>query len=239
MPHDVEKAGRTFDAYHASYSQTVDRAVAFSGLRADFFTRVKAGYILDLAKGHFGSEKTLSALDIGCGVGNYHPILASPFFRLTGVDVSSQSIGVARERHGDTVRYKAYDGNTLPFADGEFDLAFTICVMHHVAPSAWPAFAAEMFRVVRPGGLALVFEHNPHNPLTMRAVNNCPFDEDAVLLKSSQTVELLAQAGFDRVYARFILTIPAANAWLRALDRQFSRLPLGAQYYVAARKAEA
>ena len=47
-------------------------------------------------------------------------------------------------------------------------------------------FVADMVRVTRPGGLVCVIEHNPLNPLTRLAVNRCPFDADAVLLRSGQ-----------------------------------------------------
>lgn len=84
----------------------------------------------------------------------------------------------------------------------------------------------------------LVFEHNPKNPLTMRAVNNCPFDEDAVLLKSETTVDLLKGAGFVDVAWRYILSVPAGNRALRKVDALFSRIPFGAQYYVSAKRGE-
>jgi hypothetical protein len=82
----------------------------------------------------------------------------------------------------------------------------------------------------------LVFEHNPRNPLTMRAVNSCPFDEDAVLLKAETTVRLLENAGFRDAVQRYILSVPAGNRMLRKVDSVFSRVPLGAQYYVSAKK---
>jgi SAM-dependent methyltransferase len=211
----------------------VDESVAFTGLSADFFTRVKAGYILDLAKDKFGTSIELSALDIGCGVGNYHGLLAPHFARLSGVDVSSESIEIARRR-GMRVSYDVYDGTTLPYGDASFDVAFAICVVHHVPRSRWKDFASEMHRVLKPGGLALVFEHNPRNPLTMRVVNSCPFDADAVLLRSEVAQALLSTAGFRRIHCKFILSIPAGNTWLRRIDRLFSGLPIGAQYYVSA-----
>lgn len=84
--------------------------------------------------------------------------------------------------------------------------------------------------------MAVVFEHNPLNPLTMRTVNNCPFDEDAVLLKSSQLTGLFREAGFEAITPRFILSVPPAGKVLFGLDRAFSHLPFGAQYYVTGRK---
>ena len=229
-----EKTAKTFDAYQASYSDTVNDAVSFTGLDVDFFTRVKADYILDIVEATFGHPADVTALDVGCGVGNFHTLLGPKFGTLHGVDVSKDSIRMAREKHPD-IDYEVYDGRHLPYADNTYDLAFTICVMHHVPPENWPNFVSEMKRVLKPGGLALVFEHNPQNPLTMRAVNTCPFDEDAVLLRSTRTVDLFNEAGFKAVEKRFILSVPASNAILRKVDRLFSSLPFGAQYYVSAR----
>ena len=227
------QTAKTFDAYKDTYSKAVDGAVSFTGLSTDFFTKVKAAYIFDIVDAHFGRGAMLSALDIGCGVGNYHTLLAPKFQRLSGVDVSNACVEAARQRHA-SVEYKVYDGGTLPYESASFDLAFTICVMHHVPPSHWETFTREMRRILRPGGLALVFEHNPRNPLTMRAVNTCPFDEGAVLLRSEETESLLRKAGFGAISSRFILSIPPANAFLRRFDRLFAGLPLGGQYYVSA-----
>jgi len=202
-------------------------------MSADFFTRVKAGYILDLARETFNTPDKVSALDIGCGVGNYHSLLAPHFGQLSGVDVSGESIEVARRR-GLPVTYDVYDGATLPYSAGSFDVVFTICVIHHVPPARWSAFASEMRRVLKSGGLALIFEHNPRNPLTMRVVNSCPFDTDAVLLRSETAEALLSTAGFKQIRSRHILSIPAANIWLRRVDSLFSSLRFGAQYYVSA-----
>lgn len=227
------QTARTFDTYKDTYSDAVDASVSFTGLSADFFTRVKADYILDITRAQRGDPKRFSALDVGCGVGNYHSLLSPHFGALSGVDISSACVETARGRNA-TVDYRVYDGVTLPYESDSFDVAFTICVMHHVPPSQWPNFAREMRRVLKPGGLALVFEHNPRNPLTMRAVNQCPFDADAVLLRSDTSEKLFRDAGFDRVTSRYILSVPPANRFLRRIDQLFARIPFGGQYYVAA-----
>jgi ubiquinone/menaquinone biosynthesis C-methylase UbiE len=226
---------KTFDRYRDNYSQTVDAAVSFTGLSTDFFTRVKAEYIKEIVAGHFGADAMagLSALDVGCGVGNYHGLLKPHLGHLSGVDVSAACVETARGRQLD-VAYQTYGGEKLPYADASFDIVFAICVIHHVPTSRWSLFASEMRRVLKPDGLALIFEHNPRNPLTMRAVNTCPFDADAVLLRSEDTQRLMREAGFGQINARFILAVPPANSFLRRIDRLFSRFPFGGQYYVAA-----
>lgn len=225
-----KKPASEFDAYSTSYNDVVNSSIAFSGLKVDFFTRAKAERIAELIASHYPGRRDVRVLDIGCGVGNYHPFLIDRCGTIEGVDVSAESIETAK-RNNPTVRYQAYDGHRLPFDDASFDVAYTICVMHHVPPADWPAFSAEMFRVLKPGGLALVFEHNPLNPLTRHVVSNCEFDANAVLLKSGKTQELLGGAGFDGVASRFILTIPAAGGLMQRIDSLFERVPLGAQYY--------
>jgi len=224
----------TFDQYRESYTQAVDDAVAFSGLKADFFTRVKARSLQDLAATRLGDTRGLRALDFGCGVGSYHTLLSPVFDSLTGVDVSTECVDHARKTYP-SVRYETYDGDTLPFESGAFDIVFAIAVFHHIPPAQWTRSVEEMRRVLRPGGLAAIYEHNPLNPLTMHVVNSCPFDEDACLLRKSETRALLTAAGFSNIEARSILSVPPIGPIGRALDRALAWFPLGAQYFVAGR----
>jgi ubiquinone/menaquinone biosynthesis C-methylase UbiE len=220
-----------FDAYAASYDEAVNQSLAFLGVKVDYFTRVKAAYLQDLLRAHAGPTGKLAVLDVGCGVGNYHALIAGKVGSLSGCDVSSACLDHAARRNP-AVDYRHYDGGRLPFDDDSFDAATTICVMHHVPPAQWPAFAAEMKRVLKPGGLAVVFEHNPLNPLTRRVVSNCAFDADAVLLRQGKTRALLGEAGFADVRARAILTMPSVGPITRRLDLALGRLSLGAQYFV-------
>jgi len=220
-----------FDAYKDNYREVVDESVGFAGMSVDYFARVKVNYLLDIASAHFGDARSVSALDIGCGIGLSHKLLVPRLGELAGVDVSSGCIETARQENPD-VNYKLYEGTVLPWEDGRFDLVFASCVMHHVEPRQWGSFVDEMFRVLTSNGLAVIFEHNPLNPLTRRIVDKCPLDENAVLLRANKTISLFTDAGFNGILSRKILTIPTWGRWGRRADNVLGMLPLGAQYYV-------
>lgn len=220
-----------FDDYRDTYRQEVERSISFIGKGLDFFTEVKAEALLELARSRLGPPEALRALDIGCGTGETDALLGD-FGNLQGVDISEELVDEARTRNPG-VTYTHYDGRTLPYEDGTFDLAFAICVIHHVPPARWAAFAGEMARVLRPGGIAAIVEHNPLNPLTRLAVARCEFDDDAVLLGRRRSEALLRAAGLDLTESRHILFFPWRLSALRRIERQLAPIPLGAQYLVA------
>ena len=222
--------------YPGSYRDEVNHSIGFSGLDVDLFTRGKVASMVDLLDRHSaGRASGAACLDIGCGIGIAHPLLAPLVGQLSGADVSAEAVEVAR-RANPSVHYAVQDGSALPFADAGFDFCSTVCVMHHVPPDQWPAFVAEAWRVTRPGGLFAVYEHNPLNPLTRVAVWRCPFDHDAVLLRARRVVGLLSAQGFEIVEQRYLFFVPVDAPWARRIDRALTWCPLGAQYVVCARK---
>lgn len=224
-----------FDSYSRHYDSLVNEALGSVAPSVDYFTKVKAEYLSSVATEEFGSIENLIALDIGCGVGNFETLLSKRFHRLVGVDVSSESIAIARRRNPG-IEFNVFGGKEVPFSDCSFDLVFTVCVMHHVPVEGWDAFLDEAFRVLRPGGLFVIFEHNRLNPLTRRIVDRCPFDADAILVGQGELKARLLRAGYENIKVRHILTVPAGSMLGRVVDRIFSRLPFGAQFYAAATK---
>ncbi|WP_298259289.1 class I SAM-dependent methyltransferase [Bradyrhizobium sp.] len=218
-----------FDRYRESYDDAVNRAIAFSGQKVESFTRAKAHDLLRTIASHFGSQRELNLLDVGCGIGNYHPFLTPVVGSVSAVDVSSACIAKAKERNP-VVSYSVYDGDRLPYPDEKFDVAFCVCVIHHVPPGRWQQFVNEMCRVTRAGGLIVVYEHNPAHPLTRKVVHDCAFDRDAVLLTMAQSRALLEGAGCADVTTRSILTLPPMAGLAERLDGLFARLPFGSQY---------
>lgn len=211
-----ERMTELFDSYQNNYRAVVQSSIDFSGLPHDFFQRAKADLLRDLIAECLGPEKP-AMLDVGCGVGSFHPLLRGMVGRLAGIDVSAASIAQARTDNREA-EYRAFDGKAFPHASASFDLVTAICVLHHVAPAEWPHFMREMRRVVRPGGLVCIIEHNPFNPLTRLAVMRCEFDRDAHLLGARKTQNLMAASGLRDIGARYFLLLPWASRLARRVE---------------------
>lgn len=222
-----------FDAYDGDYAATVDRSIAFSGLSHQFFLEAKVVVLLEALRARGLDPAACRLLDVGCGVGELHSRLTPLFAEVQGVDPSETCLKTARVRNP-TARYQLCEAGALPQADGSADVALATCVLHHVPVGERTTFAAELKRVLRPGGVAVVIEHNPFNPLTRLSVMRCPFDEDAVLLRDRSAERLLSGAGFRDLRSGHFLLLPWTGRPVRRVERALRRLPLGAQYATVA-----
>ncbi|HEX4790841.1 MAG TPA: class I SAM-dependent methyltransferase [Actinospica sp.] len=101
-------------------------------------------------------ERPLSVLDLGSGTGRFTPALAKTFGGpVYGVEPSSAVRSVAREQSAHpAVRYLAGSANAIPLPDASVELVLLFLVWHHVPDQA--AAAAEIGRVLRPGGRVLI-----------------------------------------------------------------------------------
>lgn len=225
----------SFDDYVDSYKSEIQSSIDFIGQDVDFFLEVKAELLINLAERNFGSLDNVKALDIGSGVGLVDKLLTPKIKSLHGIDIEEGVVEKAK-KNNPTLDYRIYDGVKIPFNDNTFDLTFAINVMHHVPPELWENFSQEMYRVLKPGGIAAVFEHNPVNPLTRKVVRECEFDKDAVLLKHSKIKSLLEGAKLKVVDDSYIIFFPFKGKLFRGIESLIGWLPLGAQQYVAAKK---
>ena len=224
-----------FDIHADEYSKKINKTLNKYGADHDFFTAHKAGLLLEILATHSKDPADMTLMDVGCGVGKVHAHLKQSFKSILGIDLSEPSIDVARALHPE-VHYECYGGDVLPAADNSVDMTLAICVFHHVPVQQWQAFSAEMMRVLRPGGLAVVIEHNPLNPLTRHIVNTCPLDADAVLLQPRKLRGLFQSVGAEAVTSRTVLSVPPKASFLKKIDNYLGVLPFGAQYYTLAHK---
>lgn len=199
-----------------------------------YYIRVKA----DLLKAIVRKIKPhrLDVLDLGCGTGEMAEALDEPQWNITGMDLSPEMIGHAVKKEIPRATFLAGDASDTGLAAESFDLVYATALMHHVPPPLWPKVVDEMKRLLRPGGILAIFEHNTHNPLTRRVVATCPVDKDAVLLSPKTTFLLVKNAELAVVKKQYLLFIPFFARSLRRADSLFRKLPIGGQYVVVARK---
>ena len=223
-----------FDSYSDTYQETIEKSIGLFGQKHAFFVHDKIEW-LQKAFSEVGQLKNLRVLDIGCGIGLGHRIMADAVGEMHGVDISQESLNLAA-RDNPNVRYQLYDGKRLPYDDNSFECASAICVLHHVRKELWLPFVEEMARVVIPGGQIVVIEHNPINPATQWIVRNCELDRDAILLMPWRLRQLFLEARIHFPKIRFTLFTTFSNILFRRIDRALSRLPFGAQYVIMGRK---
>ena len=222
-----------FDAYENEYTETVQRSIDFQSEPHEYFLVRKNTELLSLLRGTAPLRRFLS---VGSGAGLSEELLA-PLIAPANLFAIEPSVPLAA-RSG-----KALRGNVagavaqkLPFRTGTFDVVYAMCVFHHIPPTMRSDAASEMVRVTRPGGIVCIFEHNPLNPLTRKAVHDCVFDRDAVLLAAGESRRLLEAAGASSPAVRFILFFPRILSALRPLEALLRWCPLGAQYGCYARR---
>jgi len=224
-----------FDRYADRYTDLHRASIRASGEEPSYFSRYKAQYMAATCAKRL-LDGPIDVLDFGCGVGNSIPHLreAFPRARLHGVDPSGESIDLAKRVHAKEATFRANTGELLPYDDQSFDLVQVACVFHHVKPEQRDGWMREIKRVLRPGGQLFVFEHNVLNPLTVKSVHGCPFDEDAILLPRRELVRRANVARFSDVRARYIVFFPAPLKLFRPLEPWLGFVPFGAQYVVRA-----
>ncbi|HEY0294148.1 MAG TPA: class I SAM-dependent methyltransferase [Bordetella sp.] len=226
-----------FDSFADEYRAMHAKNIAASGEGPDYFAEYK---IKDIAQELIRRPEKQSEriLDFGAGVGNSIPWIKKYLAdsELTCADVSARSLGVAAERFPGAAKFTSFDGEHLPFPSGYFDLAYAMCVFHHIDHEMHVPLMEEISRTLSPGGVFVIFEHNPLNPLTVRAVNTCEFDVNARLITAWKMKRACLLAGFRKVEVRYRIFFPRMFAGLRGLEKYMTRLPLGAQYSVWAEK---
>jgi SAM-dependent methyltransferase len=101
-------------------------------------------------------RRGLKALDVGCGTGGTLIRLARrvEVAEVLGIDPSPEALAWSKSRHGHLLIRG--DALALPVAGETFDLATCFDVEKHLPSRREADAAAELRRVLRPGGLAII-----------------------------------------------------------------------------------
>lgn len=141
----------------------------------------------------FSSYKEKRFLEVGCGVGIDLVRFARAGAIVTGIDLSTTSIELARnniEQNGLTADLWVMNGESMQFPDKSFDVVYAHGVLQYTADAG--KMIAEIYRVLKPGGEAIVMVYNRNSWLNlMQKLTKVPLEhEDAPVLKKLSIGEL-------------------------------------------------
>src|SRR5258705_859005 len=140
-----------------------------------------------------GSDWTVG--DLGCGTGQVTAALAPFVARVIAVDGSAAMLQAAKKRlqGTDNVELRRGDLESLPIDDARLDAATLMLVLHHV-PEPERALA-EVARVLKPGGRAMIVDRLPHERENYRQQMGHVW----LGFKDEHTRRLLMESGFEDV----------------------------------------
>ena len=110
-------------------------------------------------------DRPLRILDAGCGPGFFSVLLSGAGHIVTGIDGSDRMLSHAKENaegYGVSPELVKGDFGNLPFADNTFDLVISRNVTHIIREHL--KVYGEWNRVLKPGGVLLIFDANWHMP---------------------------------------------------------------------------
>lgn len=152
--------------------------------------------------GQAGLADGQHVLEIGCGTGNViiRAKRSCPGIDAVGSDPDPSILVRARRKAAGLtgIRFDHAYAQRLPYADGQFDRVFSSMMLHHVGADAKADVAAEIFRVLRPGGrlhlVDIAGDAHVHHGLLARLVKRNPHFTANI---GDAIPRLLRAAGFE------------------------------------------
>jgi len=231
----VKPAKPDFDQFAKSYDELLRDPIRdrFTAGGNRFFHARKCELIREYYRRRAMDTRRLAVLDLGCGKGELLQLLRHHFAEAAGCDPSAEMLASGQLAAGGIIARTQTEPLSIPFEDARFDLVTAVCVYHHVEPELRDRLTAEARRVLKPGGVFAVIEHNPYNPATRLIVSRTPVDADAVLLTPGETRGMLRRSGFEIAEQRYFLYFPERlYPRLRNVERLLGHVPMGGQYAV-------
>src|SRR5579883_2414597 len=141
-------------------------------------------------------------IDVACGPGVVTAALAPNARSVVAFDATEAMLAQTEARCAkaglNNVEFRSGDAEALPFADAEFDGAVSRAAVHHFADPQ-RAFA-EMFRVLRPGGIAVIADvissENTDESRLHNAIERLRDPSHVRMLPASAFAADMSRAGF-------------------------------------------
>ncbi len=224
--------------------ETLCQAARAANIAADSQTAARYDFIALNLNHLLRQDRTIGALEVGCGAGGSYRLLVNRLIRdrgvlaYQGIDAAAGQIATAKADFVETggCRFTQAEGARLPFDDGAFDFVYEAHLLREVADPL--AIASEMIRVSRELVVVTIYTTNDetedHHPFLTAFLMN----EDDVIttpvpilaeldIKQMPAHLLGEEAGTDRrqfVYAKTRRRLPSNDQLESFLTAQDVRL---------------
>ena len=105
-----------------------------------------------------GDRRVVAACDVGCGYGRMTVVLGELTDAVVGFERQPEFVEIARQLHPAFTIHQVASLASLPVPPRSFDLVLSFTVLQHLTDHVVAHAAAEIRRIVRPGGLVLLCE---------------------------------------------------------------------------------
>jgi ubiquinone/menaquinone biosynthesis C-methylase UbiE len=127
----------------------------------DVFTPASSTDLIDICLRLMNQPSGARIADLGCGSGVFTDLMQRRGHKCVGVDLSAKLIGIGRSKYPGVELIEG-DVERLPFPSASLDGVLLSGIVHHLPDPS--QCAAEVFRVLRPGGRFVAFDPNRMNP---------------------------------------------------------------------------
>jgi trans-aconitate methyltransferase len=224
-----------FDKVASSYNGDLEKGIKVSGFSKEYFAEERVRFMSKILQQ--AGKKTACAVDYGCGIGTAIPFLQKYLkaHRLVGVDISEDSLQIARQQHPKT----EFMNMTQVGEEIKADLIYCNGVFHHILPRERISVAQSLWQMLSDGGWLVIWENNSWNIGARYVMKRIPFDRDAVMVSAMDAKNVLNGAGFQIYACYFKFIFPHFLKIFAGLENKLVKFPLGAQYQIIGIKSNA
>ena len=212
----------------AATTQDKAKEIAFFDAHAaadeyDVFTPQANARLIAAAVRLLGLAPGARVADLGCGSGVFTELMRRQGYDAAGLDISPKLVALGRAKYPGLDLIEG-DVEALPFDDASLDGVLLSGLVHHLPDPS--RCAAEVFRVLRPGGRFVAFDPNRLNPfMYLYRDRSSPFYSAKGVTENERPVlpgavaAVFRQAGFQ-VHSEFLGGLAyryVASAGARAL----------------------